>query len=453
MHETKKPSFFAFPARVICVSFALVIAVGTLLLSLPVSSKSGTFTPLVNCFFTATSATCVTGLIVYDTYSHWSLFGQGIILLLIQIGGLGLVTLTTFFNVLVGRKLGLRGMQLAQESINFSSLTDINKLTKMVVLASLAMEGIAALLLATTFVPKYGTEGIWISIFLAVSAFCNAGFDILGRETPFISLCNYNDDPVVLITIALAIIIGGLGFTVWHDLAQFRQTRRLSLHSKIVLSITGILLVIGTGMFALTEWNNPATMGSLTFGEKLLASFFQSVTTRTAGFNSIDMAGMHGLTKGLSCFFMFIGAAPGSTGGGVKVTTVAVLAMTIISVIRGREDTVILRRKIAKSTVYKSLTIVMLGLLAVCGGAGLLTLFLDHIDVHAVDIFFEVISAFGTVGLSVGVTGLATFGSKLVLSLLMFVGRVGPVGFALSLAANANSNKKEIIPEGKIIVG
>ena len=453
MRVEKRPSFFSFPARVICVSFAMVIAVGTLLLALPISSKSGTFTPLINCLFTATSATCVTGLVVYDTFSHWSAFGQGVILMLIQIGGLGLVTLTTFFNVLIGRKLGLRSMQLAQESTNFTSLTDIGSLTRTVVMVSLAIEGIGALLLATTFIPKYGADGVWISIFLAVSAFCNAGFDILGRETPYISLCNYNDNPVVMITIASLIIIGGLGFVVWHDLAQVRTTRKLSLHSKIVLTITGILLISGAVVFAVCEWTNPFTLGPLSLGEKIIASFFQSVTTRTAGFNSVPMERMHGITKGIACILMFIGAAPGSTGGGVKVTTISVLAMTVISVVRGWDDTIIQRRKINQSTVYKSLSIISLALLGVCGGAGLLTIFLDHIGYHAVDIFFEVISAFGTVGLSVGVTGQANFGSKLVLSFLMFLGRVGPVGFALSLAANPNKNKKEILPEGKVIVG
>ena len=325
----KKRQVVSQPLRVICLSFALVILVGTILLCLPISSKSREFTPLVNSMFTATSATCVTGLITYDTFTHWSRFGQIVILLLIQIGGLGLVTFSTFFTVIAGKKLGLREMQLAQESINFGSMANIHKMLMGIVGTVLACEGIGALLMSTAFIPKYGAEGIYISCFLAVSAFCNAGFDVLGRESEYISLCNYNGVPIVMYTIMALIIVGGLGFVVWKDIASYSSTKKLTLQSRVVLVMTAPMIVLGAVFFWAYEWDN--TMAGLTFGEKITAGLFQSVTCRTAGFNSIDQATLNPISKGISSMLMFIGAAPGSTGGGVKITTFSVLIMTVAS--------------------------------------------------------------------------------------------------------------------------
>ncbi|WP_262397714.1 TrkH family potassium uptake protein [Zongyangia hominis] len=438
----------------ICGSFFLVITIGTILLMMPFATRAMVATPLHDALFTATSATCVTGLIVYDTYTYWSTFGQLVILTLIQIGGLGLVTITTFFNIALGRKLGLRGLQLAQESINVGSIIDVTRLTKMVMAVSFSVEAVGALILATQFVPKFGGDGIFLSIFLAISAFCNAGFDLLGRESPFVSLMNYNGEPVVLYTIAALIIIGGLGFVVIHDLYNYRKTKKLMLHTKMVLVITGILILVGALFFLLLEWNNPQTMGHLSVGEKLNASIFQSVTTRTAGFNSVDMGGMHGLTKAIAIVLMFIGAAPGSTGGGIKVTTAAVILMLVVSVVRGREDAVMFHRKIAQRSVYKAVSVVVLAVLAVCISSIILYSDAGTAPVAGIDAIFESVSAFATVGLSTGVTGVATVIGKLVLTFTMFLGRVGPVSFALSVAARAAArNKKEIIPEAKIMVG
>lgn len=452
--QTKR-AFTAYPVRVICISFAFVILVGTLLLTLPISSRNGLFTPIDNAFFTATSATCVTGLVVYDTFAHWSTFGQVIILLLIQIGGLGLVTFTSFFNVLIRKRIGLRSMQLAQESINSTSIIDIQLIVKRVVIASFIIEFAGALVLSGVFIPKYGLDGIFISIFLAISAFCNAGFDILGREGPYVSLCHYNSNAVVMITIALLIIIGGLGFTVWHDLYDFRRTKKLQLHTKVVLGATVGLIIIGMVAFLALEWKNPMTLYGMSTKDKFLAGFFQSVSTRTAGFNSVNLNNLNDLTKLVFIFLMFIGAAPGSTGGGVKVTTVAVLIMTVISVVRGRQSTMVLGKRVPKQTVYKALSVVFLGAVTVCIAAGATYFITGPKVIHdGIDALFEACSAFATVGLSVGVTSRITLIPKLILSLTMFIGRVGPVSLMFALAMSNNSRtRKQVAPEGKIMVG
>lgn len=452
--EKKRSSLSTSPARAICLSFFAVIAVGTLLLTLPYSSQDGQFTNVVDALFTATSATCVTGLVVFDTATKWSVFGQVTIIALIQIGGLGLLTITTFFNIAIGKRLGFRSMQRAQESINVDGVMDIDKMIRIVVKASFAVEGIGAAILMLVFVPKYGVHGIFISVFLAISAFCNAGFDILGFEEKFISLTNYNGSPIVIIVITFLIIIGGLGFIVWADLLDYRKTKKLMLHSRVVLLMTALLIVSGTVMFLVCEWYNPATLLDMPLGEKLSAAYFQSVSTRTAGFNTIDITQMFPVTKTFTMVLMFIGAAPGSTGGGIKVTTISVVVATVISVIRGREDTIIMKRKVAKNTVYKSLAIVMLaGLLVIIAGSVVyFSMPLSTLET-GIDSMFEAVSAFATVGLSSGVTALANIPSKLVLTLTMFTGRVGPISFVLSLAANNGIKKNQIMPDGKIMVG
>ncbi|MDD3193776.1 MAG: TrkH family potassium uptake protein [Oscillospiraceae bacterium] len=443
------------PARVIAGSFIGVIITGTLLLMLPLAAKSGTATNFFDALFTSTSATCVTGLVVVDTYTHWSFFGQGVILALIQVGGLGLVTLTLFFNLLIRRKLGLRTLQLAQESTSASNFEDAPRLLKGIVGISLAVEAAGALLLLPAFVPRYGKEGIFISVFTSISAFCNAGFDLLGREGAYSSLIHYNGSYVLLVISAL-IIIGGLGFLVLFDLLHYRKSKKLQLHSRVVLISTACLLFIGMVGFAALEWNNPSTMGDLPLWQKFNAAFFQSVTTRTAGFNSLDFASMNEITKFLSIGLMFIGAAPGSTGGGIKVTTVVVLIMTAVSVARGYDDTVIMKRRIKRQVVNKSLTVVFIGFLAVLLASGVIV-YTSHdggAAAPAVDALFESTSAFATVGLSAGITAIANLPSKLLLIVTMFLGRIGPISILLSLAAGSgNVNKKQILPEGHLNVG
>ncbi|MDD2956571.1 MAG: potassium transporter TrkG [Oscillospiraceae bacterium] len=454
--KKKRSGLFAFPVRVICASFFVVIACGTFLLMMPFSTRDGVGAGFFDALFTATSATCVTGLVVHDTYSYWSLAGQVVILTLIQIGGLGLVTISSFFNMLIRRKLGFRGMQLAQESVNTNSVEEINRLVKTVMAVSFSVEIVGALLLAIAFVPKYGEEGWFLSLFLSISAFCNAGFDILGREGPFVSLTNYNGDPLVLLTVAALVVVGGLGFVVFADIGALRRRKKLTFHSKLVFAITGILILAGTAMFLLFEWNNPRTMGALPVWQRPMAALFQSITTRTAGFNSLDFGAMNSITKVFSIFLMLVGAAPGSTGGGIKVTTVAVLAMTVISVIRGYEDTVIMKRKVPKQTVYKALAIILIATLGILLAAGTIA-FTTHdaqATVQGMDALFESTSAFATVGLTVGVTGIANLPSRLILILTMFMGRVGPVSLLLSLAMREKpALKRTVLPEGQIVVG
>lgn len=452
--EHRRRHSVPLPARTILTSFAGIILAGTLLLMLPISSRSGVFTPFLNAIFTATSATCVTGLIVYDTYTYWSVFGQVVIIMLIQIGGLGLLTFTAFFNLLIGKKLGFRGMQVASESVNSGTVAELPHLLRMVVVVSLSVETVGALLLCTTFVPKYGLAGIGISFFTAISSFCNAGFDLLGREEAFSSLTAYNGEPVVLYTVMILIAVGGLGFVVWRDLLEYRKTHHFQAHTKLVLYMTVLLIVSGAILFALLEWNNPETFGRLSFFEKINAALFQSVTCRTAGFNSVSISGMREITKFMAIGLMFIGAAPGSTAGGIKVTTVAVIIMTVASIVRGREDTVILNRKVSKQVVYKALTVVILAGAAV----GLATLIIvttnniDDVGITGIDAAFEAVSAFATVGLSSGVTAIANVPSKIILILTMFIGRIGPVTFVLSMAMRAETDRKMIIPEGKFFL-
>ena len=442
------------PTRVIALSFAAVILGGTLLLMLPVSSRSETFTPFLDCLFTATSATCVTGLVIYDTYLHWSIFGQVVILLLIQVGGLGLVTLTTFFHIAIGRKMGLRSMHLAQESVaSFDGYPW--EIVRVVVKISLGVEAVGALLLCISFLPRYGTGGIWVSIFLSVSAFCNAGFDILGREEAFTSLSNYGNDPIVLGTISALIIVGGIGFVVIHDLRQWKRRHQISLHTRVVLSITASLLLFGMLVTAIFEWYNPATLGALPSGlQKLGAAWFHSVSSRTAGFNTIPIDGMRAITLVLTCVLMFIGAAPGSTGGGIKCTTAAVVMMTVWGVIRGDEETTIFRRRVDRGAVYKSLAVTVLALLGVSITAGVIASTMHGQEViNGLFAIFESISAFATVGLSVGVTAIANPLARILLTLLMYIGRLGPITFFLSLALRDTPRRHEVIPEGKILIG
>ncbi len=443
------------PARIIVVSFATVIAAGTLLLMLPVCTAPGKSTTFLDALFTATSATCVTGLITVDTGTHWSIVGQLVIMLLLQIGGLGLVTFTTFFNVMIGKRLGLRSRMLAQESINGTGLDNITRLVRMVVTASLLFELVGAVILSGIFVPKYGLRGIYLSVFLSISAFCNGGMDPLGFEEPFISLSNYSAVPTVLTVVMLLILVGGLGFVVWSELADYRQRRKLSLHTRVVLIGSAALILFGTAAILLLEHNNPATLGPMDWGDKLLNALFQSVTCRTAGFNSIDIAAMRSGTKVLFCILMFIGACPGSTGGGIKVTTFAVVMMTVWCVVRGNSETVMLHRRVSQDAVYRALAILVISLLAValCFGVIMVVMSDYHLPVAGLDIFFEAVSAFGTVGLSSGVTAVTNTPARIILILVMYLGRVGPVSFALALATRTPRDRNIVLPEGRIVVG
>ena len=437
--------------QTICSSFLLVIAVGTLLLTLPISSRTGRL-GVIDAMFTATSATCVTGLVVRDTWSQFSLFGQVIILMLIQVGGLGLVTLTSFFALAARRRMGFRDLRLLGESVSADGLSKATEVLKIVIKLAAAFEAVGIVLLLFAFVPQFGAEGVWVSVFTAISAFCNAGFDLFGRFGAYSSLVPYVNNYYVQAVIMFMIMAGGLGFMVWVELAEYRKKRRLSLHAKVVLQFSVIFWVGGAVLLALLEWSNPRTMGGLSVPGKIMAALFQSVSTRTAGMNTIDLAACSPISKLLMSVLQFIGAAPGSTGGGVKVTTFAVLILTIRSVAQGRDDCVIGGHHIESKTVYRTLTIIVIGAVAAFGSA-VVVYYNTAETVSVIDCIFESCSAFGTVGLSVGVTGQLNTGAKLLYMACMFMGRVGPVSLAISLTAKPDDNKRKVLPVGHINVG
>ncbi len=437
--------------QTICGSFLLVIAVGTLLLTLPISSRTGRL-GVIDAMFTATSATCVTGLVVRDTWSQFSLFGQVVILMLIQVGGLGLVTLTSFFALAARRRMGFRDLRLLGESVSADGLSKATEVLKIVIKLAAAFEAVGIVLLLFAFVPQFGAEGVWVSVFTAISAFCNAGFDLFGRFGAYSSLVPYVNNYYVQAVIMFMIMAGGLGFMVWVELAEYRKKRRLSLHAKVVLQFSAIFWVGGAVLLALLEWSNPRTMGGLSVPGKIMAALFQSVSTRTAGMNTIDLAACSPISKLLMSMLQFIGAAPGSTGGGVKVTTFAVLILTIRSVAQGRDDCVIGGHHIESKTVYRALTIIVIGAVAAFGSA-VVVYYNTAETVSVIDCIFESCSAFGTVGLSVGVTGQLNTGAKLLYMACMFMGRVGPVSLAISLTAKPDDNKRKVLPVGHINVG
>lgn len=443
------------PVRVIVISFVLIILVGTLLLMLPISSKVGGATP-IDALFTITSATCVTGLVVGDTFTLWTPFGQGVILACIQLGGLGLSTLAIGFSLLVRRKLGIREMKLASESSGGSGL-DIAGLLKLTIIFTFACEAIGACLLAIRFVPMFGVDGIWPSIFCAISAYCNAGFDVLGFVEGNSSMTAFAGDPLVSLTISFLIIIGGLGFIVVQDIYlckiqprfHHKDTARLNFHSQICLRVTIVLLLFGTLGFFLLEFGN--TMEGLNILEKLNCAFFQSTNTRTAGFASVDIAAQYEFTKVLSVLLMFIGACPGSTGGGIKTTTLTVLLFTVICTIRGKDEVVVLRHRFSTPAVYKAFSLTFIAILLVFIDAGVISSL--NPDILYIDCLYEATSAFGTVGLSASVTPNLDPISKLILIFTMFIGRVGPLSFGLSILMRHKPKGDSIYPEGRMIIG
>lgn len=445
------------PVRIIVSSFVIIIVIGGVLLTLPVSARNGQTTPFINALFTSTSATCVTGLAVYDSWTHWSAFGQVIILGLIQLGGLGLVAFTTGFTLFMHHKLGLRDMQLASEYTS-GNLMDIPRLMRTILIWTFACEAAGALLLMLRFVPKFGLYGIWVSVFLSVSSYCNAGFDILGFETPDVSLQNYVNDPLVCLPICALIIIGGIGFIVISDIHAWGMKKyskeekhpHLTLHTRIVLITTATLLVIGTALVFVFEYNN--TLADMTIFQKIHASFFQSTTARTAGFASVNQGDLLDITKIVTIFLMFIGASPSSTGGGIKTTTFVVLIGTVLSVLRGQDETILQRRRVDKSVVYRSLAILFLSTLVVLTTTSVLLL-MENDTKSAISLLFETVSAFATVGLSTGITPLLSSISKAALIITMFIGRVGPISLVLALTMSRSRRAVMIRPEGRVIVG
>lgn len=436
------------PARRIAVGFALLIIIGAVLLMLPVSSRTGESTPFLTALFTSASATCVTGLSLVNVGGYFNVLGQAIILILIQVGGLGFMSVLCFVFLVSNRQIGLRNRILIAQSMGVDSLEGVVKLVKHVLYIASSVELIGAVFLSVRFIPKYGAlKGIWFSIFHSVSAFCNAGFDIIGDGQ---SMFSYRFDPLVIITLALLIIIGGLGFIVWEDIINKKSFKRLNAYSKIVLVSTVLCIVIGAALYLLFEYNNPATIGSDSIGEKLLMTFFQSVTTRTAGFDALKQSGLTPLSKVWGILLMMIGGASGSTAGGVKIGTFALVLITLYAVLRGKTDVVILGRRIGHKAILHAMSLLVLWFLLTLTGAMLIAFADGHSVLYSM---YETASAYSTVGLSVGISENASVFTKILLIIYMFLGRVGIMTISVLFMIHSGREKDIKYPEGRFIIG
>ena len=439
----------------IMLSFLLAVFVGSVLLALPVSSASGTAIPYIDALFTATTSVCVTGLVTLPTVSTWSIFGQIVILILIQIGGLGIITIMSGIMISMQRKLGMKDRMLIQDAFNLNTLSGIVRFIKKVLIGTFIVEGIGAFLYMTVFVPEYGAKGIWISVFNAISAFCNAGIDIISEN----SLCDYVLNPMINFVTSVLIILGGIGYIVWWDVIRvFKDIRKkklkcfsnLTLHSKIALSATGVLIVAGMVLFFIFEYNNPLTMKDYSLFDKLQASLFQSITTRTAGFATIPQQNLTNASATVSLLLMFIGGSPVGTAGGVKTVTIVVLIYAAFSTIKNKEDVVLFQRTIPKKAVSKAVAVVCMSFMIMF----ISTLLLSAVtNANALVIAYETVSATATVGLTRNLTPILNIWGKLIVIVTMYLGRVGPI--SLVIALNTTKEKKNIIknPTEEISIG
>ena len=426
---------------VLAVGFALTILVGALVLMLPVSAADGQITPFLDALFTAASASCVTGLVTVSTAVHWSVFGKCVILLLIQIGGLGFMSVAAIASFVLRRTITLHERMVMSAGLNLSDGGGIVRLTRRVLFGTFIIEGTGAVLLSCRFVPHYGfPKGITMGVFHAVSAFCNAGFDLMGTPNdPFQSLIGWAEDPLVNITVMALIVLGGLGFFVWSDVWDKHSFCRLRLHTKIVLTATAGLLLFGFGWTLLFEWSNPATLGA-----------FESVTLRTAGFNTIDLGALTGPSQAVSCLLMFIGGSPGSTAGGIKTVTAAVLVLTAISAFCGRTTVSAFGRTIAPRSIMNAVTLLMAGgvlcLVGACAIAGI-----EDAPFH--QCLFEAVSAFGTVGVSMGLTPTLAAASRVILIVMMYMGRVGVLTLGVAVFMRRREPPRLKYPDADVFIG
>ena len=445
---------------IILNGFLVALLVGTILLMLPVSSASGNGTDFITALFTATTSLCVTGLVVVPTYAYWSIFGKVIILILIQLGGLGIISFTIGFLIIIGKKISLKERKMIQESYNLDSAQGVLKILRKIFGITVKIEGIGAILYSIQFIPEYGiVKGICYSVFHSVSAFCNAGIDIIGND----SLVKYHGNVLVNFTTVMLIICGGIGFIVWLDIggiiSEIRNKKlspnkfieRMKLHTKLVLITTAILVGGGFLFILLFEYNNPDTLGNMTFGNKCLAALFEAVTLRTAGFITVPQAGFRDGTFMIMCGLMIVGGSPFGTAGGIKTTTLALIFLLTWSTIKGKEDIEVCRRRINKQNVRSAVAIgtIVLSILAVA----IMALSFTE-DAPLKVITFEAVSALGTVGLSMDFTASLTAIGKLIIIVLMFFGRVGPITIAMVMAGRARKNRKITnYPEKRVMIG
>lgn len=431
--------------QVIILGFLGAILLGSLLLMLPISSQAGIWTPFDEALFTATSAVCVTGLIVHDVGTYWSFFGQVVILLLIQVGGLGLVMITAFFALVSGRKISLKQRSTIQDAIASPKIGGIVNLTRFVLTVTFAIEALGALIMMPVFVPKFGLRGIWMAIFHAVSAFCNGGFDVMGTpENTYQSLTSFVGQPIINLTVMSLIVIGGLGFLTWHDIYTHRHHfRRYTMQSKVIITTTLALIFIPAGIFFFRDF------GGVPTGQRILSSLFQSVTMRTAGFNTVNLAAMTTFSQGICILLMLVGGSPGSTAGGMKTTTFSVLLANVVATFQNKDEIHLFGRRIDDGAIKNAATILMLYVVVFFLGAGAISTF-DHLPMSVT--FYETASAIGTVGVSLGVTPTLSLPSHLILILFMFIGRVGGLTLIYSTLSLANKNVSRF-PKERITIG
>ena len=449
----KKISFST--THIILISFLIVILVGSILLSLPISVKNGVNINFIDVLFTATTSTCVTGLVTVPTYSTWSLFGQIIILILIQIGGLGVVAFMSAFMIIINKKLKLKDYQLIQDAFNLNTMSGLKKFIKHVFLGTLFIELIGAILYMIVFIPDYGIKGIWISIFNSVSAFCNAGMDIIGE----VSLCDYAVNPLVNFTTSLLIVLGGLGFIVWWDVIRvikqfknkkFKCFKSLTLHSKIVISSTLVLIFGGALLIFIFEYNNVNTIGALNIFDKIQVSMFQSITTRTAGFATIPQESLTDQSVIVCLILMFIGGSPVGTAGGIKTITAVSLVAIAIASVRNKKEVVLFNRNLSSEITRKAVAVTTMSFMILIISTILLSLTIDR---SIVDILYETASATATVGLSRNLTSFLDNIGKLIIIVTMYLGRVGPISLAIAFKSKKESSNIILNPTEEVSIG
>ncbi|MBR2615834.1 MAG: potassium transporter KtrB [Clostridia bacterium] len=451
----KKKSFFLSTTHLILLSFLVAILVGAAVLSLPVCSAKGTATPFLDALFTATTSTCVTGLVVVPTYSAWSVFGQAVILILIQIGGLGVITIMSALMILLNKKMGIGDRLLLQDAFNLNSLSGLIRFVKRVVGGTLLIEGIGALVYMTVFIPRFGPKGIWISVFTSVSAFCNAGIDIIGEN----SLCDYALNPVINLVTGTLIVLGGIGYVVWWDVVRLwrkarskkvRFFRDLTLQSKIAIVVSLTLILMGAMLIFIFEYNNPETLRDLTLWEKIEVSLFQSITTRTAGFATVPQENLTDASALVCVMLMFVGGSPVGTAGGIKTVTLAVLFATALASIQNKEDTELFGRRLSLQTIRKAVAVCCTSFSILLVGTVLLA---AASDASFLDVLYEATSAVATVGLTRNLTPSLGEIGRLILIVIMYLGRVGPI--SLAVAFNKKKDNQNLIrnPIEEISVG
>ena len=437
--------------KIIALVFAFIILIGALLLTLPAASRNGVSCGFRPALFTATSATCVTGLVLYDTWSQWSGFGQIVIISLIQIGGLGFMSAATLVIFFLRKKIGLKQRLVMAQALSLNDMEGVVRLQKMVLIGSFSIEGIGALILTLRFWPEYGfLKALRWGVFHSISAFCNAGFDIFGSITPGASLMEFNSDPVVLLTLGALVVIGGLGFLVWEEIAEKRGFRKCSVYTRLVLLTTLALLLAGWVLTCLLEWNNPGTLGGMGVGDKLLNGLFQSITLRTAGFAAIDQAQLTEAGKAVSMVLMLIGGSSGSTAGGLKTVTFIVLMLFISARARGRSTVSAFKRTIPQEQVLNAMTIAFIMIvLAVIGG----TFISATSPVDFTNALYEAISALATVGLTAGATGLLSVPAQILIILYMYFGRVGVLTISLGFLMGDRAEERFRYAETNLLIG